>query len=306
MPELPDIENYIRALEPRTIGARLEAIRLGGPFFLRTVSPAPSELAGRRVVALHRLGKRIAFELEREYFAIIHLMISGRLHWKPSPPKIGGRVIHGALDFENGSLLITEAGTKKRASLCLACGREDFESFRPAGLEVMDCSAEAFRERLCSENHTVKRALTDPRLFSGIGNAYSDEILHRARMSPFALTGGMSDKDADRLLEAIRSVLSEWTERLATETGDGFPENVTAFREEMAVHGKYGQPCPVCGDPVQRVVYADKEMNYCVTCQTGGKVLADRGLSRLLKDDWPRTLEELEEMRIPGATRPGG
>jgi formamidopyrimidine-DNA glycosylase len=301
MPELPDIENYLRALEPRTVGHRLTAVRLSNPFFLRTVSPAPSELPGRTVLALHRLGKRIAFEFEGEFFAIIHLMISGRLHWKPAPAKTGGKVAHGALDFDNGSLLITEASTRKRAGLYLAWGREEFEEFRPAGLEVMDCSAEAFRERLRRESHTIKRALTDPRLLSGIGNAYSDEILHRARMSPFVLTSRLSDAEADGLLDAIRDVLGEWTERLASETGDGFPENVTAFRDEMAVHGKFGQPCPVCGSPVQRIVYTDREMNYCVTCQTDGKVLADRGLSRLLKEDWPRTLEEMEEMRVPGA-----
>jgi formamidopyrimidine-DNA glycosylase len=306
LPELPDIVNYIRALEPRVVGRRLLALRLSGPFFLRTVSPAPPELAGRNVVALHRLGKRIALEFEDEYFAIVHLMISGRLHWKDKPPKVGGRVVHAAFDFDSGSLLITEAATKKRASLHLARGRDDFEAFRPAGLEVFECSPEAFRERLRSENHTLKRALTDPRLFSGIGNAYSDEILHRARMSPFVLTTRLTDVDADRLLSAVRGVLDEWTERLAAEAGDGFPENVTAFRDEMAVHGRFGQPCPVCGSPVQRIVYADREMNYCVTCQTDGKVLADRGLSRLLKEDWPRTLEEMEEMRVPGAERKAG
>jgi formamidopyrimidine-DNA glycosylase len=301
MPELPDIVNYIHALEDRTLGRRLNAIRVSSPFFLRTVAPPVSDLAGRAVVALHRLGKRIAFELEDERYAIIHLMIAGRLHWKPVAPGIGGKIVLATLDFDGGSLQITEAGTKKRASLYLASGKADFESYFSPGLDVFACTQGEFNARLRSENHTVKRSLTDPRLFSGIGNAYSDEILHRARMSPFLLTSRMTDDETARLLSSTRSVLTEWIDRLATETGDGFPEKVTAFRDEMAVHGKYGMPCPVCGSPIQRVVFADNEMDYCVTCQTGGKVLADRGLSRLLKSDWPRTLEELEERRGPGA-----
>lgn len=299
MPELPDIENYKRALTPRTVGERLNAIRVSSPFFLRTVTPPVLDLAGRNVIALHRLGKRIAFELAGERYAIIHLMIAGRLHWKPAATKIGAKVALAALDFESGSLLVTEAGTKKRASLYLAAGKADFDRYRSPGLEVFSCSQTEFDLRLRSENHTVKRSLTDPRLFSGIGNAYSDEILHHARMSPFLLTSRMTDDESARLLNSIRSVLTEWVDRLAAETGDGFPEKVTAFREEMAVHGKFGKPCPVCGSPVQRVVFADNEMNYCVVCQTGGRLLADRGLSRLLKSDWPRTLEELEERRAP-------
>lgn len=299
MPELPDIQNYVRALTPRTVGQRLDAIRVSGPFFLRTVTPPPSDLAGRNVVAVRRLGKRIAFELEGERYAIIHLMIAGRLHWKPSAVRIGAKVALAAFDFESGSLLITEAGTKKRASLYLASGKAAFDRYRSPGLEAFNCTQDDFNLRLRCENHTVKRSLTDPRMFSGIGNAYSDEILHRAKMSPFLLTSRMTDEESARLLDSIRIVLTEWTDRLAEEAGDGFPEKVTAFREEMAVHGKFGKPCPVCGSPIQRVVFADNEMNYCVICQTGGKLLADRGLSRLLKSDWPKTLEELEERRGP-------
>jgi formamidopyrimidine-DNA glycosylase len=301
MPELPDIVNYIRAIEARTVGKRLNAIRVRSPFFLRTVAPPASDVAGRTVIALHRLGKCIAFELEEQRYIIIHLMIAGRLQWKPGGATIGGRIALAAFDFENGSLTITEAGTKKRAALYLARGRDDFERYRSTGLDVFACSQDDFDRQLRSENHTVKRSLTDPRLFSGIGNAYSDEILHRTRMSPFVLTSRMADDECSHLLESTRTVLTEWIDRLAAETGDGFPENVTAFLPEMAVHGKYGKPCPVCGSPVQRVVYADNEMNYCITCQTGGKLLADRGLSRLLKADWPRTLEELEELRGQGS-----
>lgn len=297
MPELPDITIYIRAIEARTVGRRLLGIRLSGPFFLRTVTPPVTDLTDRTVVEMHRFGKRIVFELEDERYIILHLMIAGRLHWKPSNTKIGARTALAALDFENGSLLITEAGTKKRASLHLARGKEALSAYRTNGLDLFTCSQDDFRERLRSENHTIKRALTDPRLFSGIGNAYSDEILHRARLSPFTLTSTIPDDDAARLLDSTRSVLTEWIDRLAAETGDGFPEKVTAFRPEMAVHGKYGQPCPVCGSPVQRVAFSENEMHYCVTCQTGGKLLADRGLSRLLKSDWPRSLEELEELR---------
>ncbi|HEY3414538.1 MAG TPA: DNA-formamidopyrimidine glycosylase family protein [Armatimonadota bacterium] len=302
MPELPDITIYIRAIEKRTLGKRLLGLRLSGPFFLRTVTPPVSDLTGRSVVAMHRLGKRIVFELEDDRFIILHLMIAGRLHWKPASVKIGGKVALAALDFDTGCLLVTEAGTKKRASLHLARGKDALAAYRSDGLDLFACSQEQFRHRLRSENHTIKRALTDPHLFSGVGNAYSDEILHRARMSPFALTSTMTEEDIARLLASARDVLSEWIDRLAAEAGDDFPEKVTAFREEMAVHGKYGKPCPVCGSPVQRVVYAENEMNYCVTCQTGGKLLADRGLSRLLRSDWPRTLDELEGLRrTPGS-----
>ena len=297
MPELPDITVYIEALEKRTVGQRLEKIRFANPFLLRSVSPQPAALEGKTVVSLSRIGKRIVFEVESEFFAVLHLMIAGRLRWKPPGAGIPGKIGHAALDFTSGTLILTEAGTKKRASLHLIKGRENLQDIDPGGMDVFLGTAEEFAERLQKENHTLKRSLTDPRLFSGIGNAYSDEILHRAKMSPLQLTRKMSRTEAGKLFGRSREVLLEWTDRLRKETGDGFPEQVTAFREDMAIHGKFGKPCPVCGTKVQRIVYAQNECNYCPRCQTGGKLLADRAFSRLLKDDWPETIEELEAVK---------
>jgi formamidopyrimidine-DNA glycosylase len=294
MPELPDITIYVEALERRTKGAQLLALRLANPFLLRSVSPAPGEITGRVVVALRRLGKRVVFELEGSMFIVIHLMIAGRLHWKPAGVRIPGKIGLGALDFSTGTLTLTEAGTRKRASLHLAAGEEQLRSMDRGGMEVERASLEEFRDRLTRENHTLKRSLTDPRLFSGIGNAYSDEILHRSRLSPLRLTRQLADEEIGRLFRSAREVFAEWTDRLRREAGDDFPEHVTAFRKEMAVHGKYKQPCPVCGTKVQRIVYAQNECNYCPRCQTDGKLLADRAFSRLLKDDWPKTIEEWE------------
>lgn len=294
MPELPDITVYVEALAQRVAGQPLEEVRLKTPFLLRTVDPPLDELIGRRVTGVERLGKRIVFALEGELFIVLHLMIAGRLHWKARGAKAGGG--RGALAefvFPNGLLTLTEAGTKRRASLYLVRGRDGLVEHGRGGLEVLDASLGEFTERLKSESHTIKRSLTDPRLFSGIGNSYSDEILHRAKMSPVKLTGRLTDEEIARLFDATRTVLVEWTDRLRAEAGDQFPEKVTAFRPEMAVHGKYGQPCPVCGTPVQRIRYADNETNYCARCQTEGKLLADRGLSRLLKQDWPRSIDEL-------------
>jgi formamidopyrimidine-DNA glycosylase len=293
MPELPDITVYIEALERRVMGHPLEQIRLASPFLLRSVEPPLSELRGRPVRQLLRLGKRIVFGLEGDLFLVLHLMIAGRLRWKPAGARIPGRVGSAAFDFPGGTLLMTEAGSKKRASLHLVRGA-GLSAFDRGGVEVLQCSAAEFAAALARENHTLKRALTDPRLFSGIGNAYSDEILHRARLSPLRLTSGLSDGETGRLFAATVDTLREWIDRLRRETGEGFPEEVTAFREGMAVHGRFRQPCPDCGNAVQRIVYADNECNYCPRCQTGGRVLADRALSRLLKDDWPRTIEELE------------
>lgn len=298
MPELPDISVYCKALEERTLGATLEAIRLGNPFLLRTVTPRTSEVTGRKVAGLRRMGKRIVFHLEGEMYMVLHLMIAGRLHWKPRGVKIPGKIGLAAFDFGPGTLTLTEAGTKKRASLHLVAGEEGLKALDRGGMDVEAGTMQEFAERLRSENHTLKRSLTDPRLFSGIGNAYSDEILHRAKLSPLRLTRQMADGEVEKLFQCIREVFSEWVERLRKEAGDGFPENVTAFRKEMAVHGKFNQPCPVCGTNVQRIVYAENECNYCPRCQTGGKLLADRAFSRLLKDDWPRTIEELEEARV--------
>jgi formamidopyrimidine-DNA glycosylase len=295
MPELPDIVVYLERLRPRIQGQVLQKVRLASPFLLRTVEPALDEVENRRVVGLERLGKRIVFELEAEYFLILHLMIAGRLHWKKAGAKVPGKVGLAAFDFATGTLTLTEAGSKKRAALHAVRGQADLARHDPGGLEVLDAGLADFRAALVRENHTLKRALTDPRLLSGIGNAYSDEILHAARLSPLALTRRLTDAEIERLFEAVRRTLWEWTDRLRREVGDGFPENVTAFRAGMAVHGRFGQPCPVCQAPVQRIVYADNETNYCPRCQTGGKLLADRSLSRLLKDDWPRTLTELEE-----------
>ena len=292
MPELPDIVNYVEALEQRLIGQPVVEVRLKTPFLLRTVEPPLTDVVGKTVRTVRRFGKRIVIGLDDELFIILHLMIAGRLHWKPRGAKAGGRGDLAAFDFPNGTLTLTEAGTKRRASLYLARGSENLEEFERGGLEVFDATIADFAERLRSENHTDKRSLTDPRLFSGIGNAYSDEILHRAKLSPVKLTSRLSDDEIATLFDATRAVLSEWTARLRAEAAGAFPEKVTAFRSEMAVHGKFGQPCPVCGAPVQRIVYAENETNYCARCQTEGRLLADRALSRLLKQDWPRNLDE--------------
>lgn len=298
MPELPDITVYVEALAKRTIGQQLEKIRLANPFLLRSVFPTPSAVEGKKVMGLSRIGKRIVIELESEFFVVLHLMIAGRLRWKPRGAGIPGKIGHAALDFSSGTLILTEAGTKKRASLHLVEGRRKLQDIDPGGMDLVACAVSEFAERLTRENHTVKRSLTDPRLFSGIGNAYSDEILHRAKLSPLKLTQRMSGAEIEDLLKKSKEVLLEWTDRLRKEAGDKFPEKVSAFRDEMAVHGKFGKPCPECGTKVQRIVYAENECNYCPRCQTGGKLLADRAFSRLLKDDWPKTIEELEEARM--------
>ena len=297
MPELPDILLYLRALEPRIVGQRVERVRLANPFLLRSVDPPLSATEGRRVLGLRRLGKRVVVETDRELFLVFHLMIAGRFRWKPPGATIPGKIGLLAVDFENGSLILTEAGSKRQASLYVVQGEAALAQHDPGGLEVMDADLAAFAQTLRHGNHTLKRALTDPHLLSGIGNAYSDEILHSARLSPFKQTGGMSDDEVRRLYDATRLTLSQWTQRLQREAGDEFPEKVTAFHEGMAVHGRYRQPCPDCGTPVQRIVYAANEANYCPNCQTGGRLLADRSLSRLLRDDWPRTLEELERRK---------
>jgi formamidopyrimidine-DNA glycosylase len=297
MPELPDVTVYLECLHPRVVGRTLEKVRLSSPFLLRSVEPPLSQAEGKTVRGLRRLGKRLVFELGGELFIVLHLMIAGRLHWKARGAKPPGKIGLAAFDFTNGTLILTEAGTKKRASLHLVRGEDGLAEHQPGGLEVLDVDLAAFRAVLLRENHTLKRSLTDPRLFSGIGNAYSDEILHRARLSPLTWTSRLSDEEIARLFEATRATLTEWVARLREEAGDGFPEKVTAFREGMAVHGRFGQPCPACGTAVQRIVYAENETNYCPRCQTDGKVLADRSLSRLLKDDWPRSVEELEAGR---------
>jgi len=300
MPELPDVVVYIEALEERVLGQRLLAVRLRSPFVLRSVVPPIASAGGRAVRGIRRLGKRIVLDLEGDLFLVIHLMIAGRLHWKPVGAKIPGRLGLAAFDFPVGTLLLTEAGSKKRASLHLVSGAPALEAFERGGIEVLEADPTAFGEALRRESHTLKRALTDPRLFSGIGNAYSDEILHRAGLSPLQLTRKLDHGETERLFEATTTLLREWTERLRSARGGDFPEKVTAFRDGMAVHGRFGKPCPECGTAVQRIVYADNECNYCPHCQTEGRVLADRALSRLLKDDWPRTIEELEEG--PGLT----
>jgi len=297
VPELPDILGYLTALEPRVVGRRLESVRLSSPFLLRSVAPPLREADGRRVLALRRIGKRIVFALEGDLFLVLHLMVSGRLHWRKRGAKVGGRGALAAFDFPDGALVLSEASTRKRASLHLVAGEAALAELDRGGIEVLGVDLARFREALTRENHTAKRSLTDPRLFSGIGNAYSDEILHRARMSPTKLTQKMSNEEIARLYEAVQGVLGEWVGRLSEEASRAFPEHVTAFREGMAVHGRYGKPCPACGSPVQRIVYAENESNYCATCQTGGKLLADRALSQLLRGDWPKTLEELEERR---------
>jgi formamidopyrimidine-DNA glycosylase len=297
MPELPDIALYLHALESRIVGRRLTGVRLASPFLLRSIDPPLEAVSGRRIVSLHRLGKRIVFEADGELFLVFHLMIAGRFRWKPPKAQIPGKVGLLALDFEHGTLVLTEAGTKRQASLHVVAGRAALAQHDPGGVEVLEADLGTFERVLRRDNHTLKRALTDPHLFSGIGNAYSDEILHAARLSPFKQTQALTEEDVRALFEATRVTLTEWTRRLQEETGEAFPEKVTAFREGMAVHGRYGKPCPDCGAPVQRIVYATNEANYCAGCQTGGRLLADRSLSRLLREDWPRTLDELERRR---------
>ena len=296
MPELPDVTIYIEALESRILDETLERVRLASPFLLRTVDPPLASAHGKKVRALRRVGKRIAIGLEDDLWLVLHLMISGRLHWRERGAKLARKNAPAAFDFTNGTLVLTEAGSQKRASLHLVRCLEGLRALDAGGIEVLGCGAAAFSAALTSANHTLKRALTDPRTFSGIGNAYSDEILHRARLSPIALTQKLDAEQIQRLYDATQAVLTEWIERLRADAHGEFPEKVTAFREGMAVHGRYGQPCPVCGAKVQRIRYASNETNYCARCQTGGKLLADRGLSRLLREDWPRTLEELEAL----------
>jgi len=303
MPELPDVTVYVEQIAARTVGQELRSVRLKTPFLVRTFAPPLSSAFGKKVIGVRRLGKRIVVGLEGELFLVIHLMIAGRFRWKPAGAPIPGKLGLASFDFPNGSLLLTEASTRKRASLHVVTGEDALRDFQRGGIEVEEASLDAFREALTRENHTVKRALTDPRLFSGIGNAYSDEILHAAKLSPVKRTSQLKDDEVKRLLEATKRTLLLWTNTLREEAKGGFPEKVTAFREGMAVHGKFGKPCPVCGAPVQRIVYADNETNYCARCQTGGKVLADRALSRLLHEDWPRTLEELEEIRPSDAAQ---
>ena len=297
MPELPDVDVYVEAIQKRVLGHPLEGIRLGSPFVVRSADPPLSAAFGKKVLGVQRMGKRIVFGLEGELFLVIHLMVSGRLHWKERGAKVPGKVGLAAFDFPPGTITFTEASTKKRASIHLVRGQAALEEHNPGGLEVLGATARQFGEALRSENHTLKRSLTDPHLFSGIGNAYSDELLHRAKMSPVRLTSQLSDEEVERLFRATVDTLVEWRDRLRAEAGDDFPEKVTAFREEMAVHGRYGKPCPACSSRVQRIVYAENETNYCPRCQTGGKLLADRSLSRLLKQDWPKTLDELESRR---------
>jgi len=293
MPELPDITVYVEALSDRVVGRPLNALHLHTPFLLRTVDPPLQRVAGKAVREVRRIGKRIAFALDDDLWVVLHLMIAGRLHWLEAGKRVPKTVL-ATFEFPNGTLTLTEAGTKKRASLHIVRGAEALAQFERGGIEPLESTREAFAQRLRSENHTVKRSLTDPRLFSGIGNAYSDEILHRAKMSPAKLTSRLTDDEIARLHDATRAVLTEWIERMRAQANGAFPEKVTAFRPEMAVHGKYGKPCPVCGTSVQRIRYADNETNYCPRCQTDGKLLADRALSRLLKQDWPRTIEQLE------------
>jgi formamidopyrimidine-DNA glycosylase len=297
MPELPDIVTYLSALKPRILAERLTRVRIASTFLLRTAQPPIRDAEGRVVSDLRRIGKRIVIGLENDLWLVLHLMIAGRLHWRPPPASIAGRNTLAAFDFPNGSLVLTEAGTKRRASLHVFSGEGDLRSTDPGGIDIFACDLESFRSVLTAENRTLKRALTDPRLVDGIGNAYSDEILHAARLSPIAMTRKLKPEEWTRLFAAARGTLELWIHRLQTEAGADFPENVTAFRKEMAVHGRYDQPCPRCGEKVQRIRYADNETNYCARCQTGGVVLADRSLSRLLGSEWPRTLEELEELK---------
>jgi formamidopyrimidine-DNA glycosylase len=299
VPELPDITLYLEALSERIVGQRLAGVALVNAFLLRTATVPLSQVAGKRVAQLRRVGKRIAIGLETDLWLVLHLMIAGRLHWFARGSKISGRAALARFEFENGTLTLTEAGSKRRASLHILSSSAELERIDPGGLEVFESDLPAFGARLTLENHTLKRALTDPRLFSGIGNAYSDEILHRARLSPLALTPKLNQQEIARLYEATRSTLGDWMALLRKDAGAKFPEAVTAFRPEMAVHGRYGKPCPVCGTSVQRIRYAENETNYCPRCQTEDRVLADRALSRLLKDDWPRTVDELERLRGP-------
>ena len=295
MPELPDIALYLDALAPRVVGKQLERLRIASPFLLRTADPPVADLVGRTIRDVRRLGKRIVLALEDDYFVVLHLMIAGRLHWKPAGAPIPRRAGLAAFDFPNGTVLLTEAGTTHRASLNVLRGAAALAAHDPGGLDVLAATLEQFRSALTRESHTLKRALTDPHLLDGIGNAYSDEILHAARLSPLRLTGQITPEESERLFHAARDTLTSWMARLRAETGDAFPEKVTAFRDGMAVHGRFRKPCPVCGSPVQRIRYAENEVNYCATCQTDGRLLADRSLSRLLKQDWPRSLEEWEE-----------
>jgi len=307
VPELPDITIYIEALNARILGQTLERVRLASPFLLRTIEPPLGAAEGKRVRALRRIGKRIAIGFENDVWLVLHLMIAGRLHWRERQAKLPRKNAPAAFDFSNGTLVLTEAGSQKRASLHMVKGEAALEALDAGGIDVLSAPFGAFSQALTSANHTLKRALTDPRLFSGIGNAYSDEILHRARLSPVALTQKLKPEDIRSLYDATRETLLDWIGRLRAETGGGFPKKVTAFREGMAVHGKYGQPCPRCGAKVQRIRYASNETNYCALCQTGGRLLADRALSRLLREDWPRTLEELEALprRAAPAMNPG-
>jgi formamidopyrimidine-DNA glycosylase len=297
MPELPDIAAYIAALEPRIVAHPIERVRLASPFLLRTVHPPVTDVEGRTVRELRRIGKRIAIGVDGDLWLVLHLMIAGRLHWRPPGAKLSGWQSLAAFDFPNGSLVLTEAGTKRRASLHVLTGEEGLRSIDPGGIDVLTSDLTSFRAALTAENRTLKRALTDPRLVSGIGNAYSDEILHAAQLSPITLTHKLQPQEWERLFDATRHTLELWIDRLRAEAGAAFPEKVTAFRKDMAVHGRYGQPCPRCGERIQRIRYADNETNYCARCQTGGIVLADRSLSRLLRSDWPRTLEELEALK---------
>ena len=303
MPELPDVELYVGALRARVVGSRLLRVRLRSPFLLRSLDPALSETFGRDVRAVRRLGKRIVFALDDELFLVVHLMIAGRFRWRAANAAVPGKLGLAAFDFATGTLLLTEASPKKRASLHVVRGETALAALAPTGLEVFEIGLDTFAAAVRRESHTLKRTLTDPHVLSGVGNAYSDEILHRARLSPVKLTRQLDDAEMARLFDATRETLREWSERLRAETGERFPEKVTAFRPAMAVHGKFGKPCPVCGTPVQRIVHAENETNYCPTCQTGGKLLADRALSRLLHEDWPKTLEEMEEREGDGAER---
>ena len=297
MPELPDITVYVKSLQSRVSGQTLTRIRISAPFLLRSVDPPITAAEGKKVLGLRRLGKRIAIALETQLFLVIHLMIAGRLHWRPSGSTLPRKIGLAAFDFPSGTLLLTEAGSKRRASLHLVHGEKALAAHHPGGIEILECDFDSFRRVLLKENHTLKRALTDPRLFSGIGNAYSDEILHKARLSPMALSRRLGEDEINQLFDAARQTLLQWIDRLRLETGDGFPEKVTAFREGMAVHGRFGLPCPVCSTAVQRIRYADNETNYCPRCQTKGKILSDRSLSRLLNIDWPRSIDELEERK---------
>jgi formamidopyrimidine-DNA glycosylase len=297
MPELPDIAAYLKALEPRILAQPLSSVRLSSPFLLRTVEPPLAAAHGRHVRGLRRIGKRIAIGFDGDLWLVLHLMIAGRLHWRPPQAGLAGRRHLAAFDFAAGSLVLTEAGSQRRASLHVLAGEAALRAIDPGGIDVFACDLETFRAAVASENHTLKRALTDPRLLSGIGNAYSDEILHAAQLSPVARTRSLAGRDWERLFHATRHTLETWIDRLSREAATAFPEKVTAFRSGMAVHGRFGQPCPRCGEKIQRIRYAGNETNYCVRCQTNGKLLADRGLSRLLGSDWPRTLEELESLK---------